>query len=148
MKIQTQTKKKGLQVDRILMPEVVKVTFEPPDATPEDVLLHWKHKYWKEPIVQRLPAKLEGNSAFARVIAIIRGKSLTPEELEQGYDPVELIGRKSPVFVTTKPGAGGKPVPAIGPVFDLKTLKADVAALEVQPAIEPRQGSSEADNSE
>jgi hypothetical protein len=148
MKIQPKKVKQGLPAEHIVLAALNKVTYDPAEGTPEDCLFHWHHPTWKEPIVQRLPAALEGDSPLARVIAIVRKKSLTLEELKEGYDPAELVGSKSPVFATTRPGPGGKLVPAIGQVFDLATLKADVAALEVQPAVELGQGSSEAATAE
>jgi len=148
MKIQPKKIKQGLPGDQILMAGLNKVTYEPVEGTPEDCLLHWHQPAWKQPIIQRLPAALEGNSALAKVIATVRGKALTPEEVNGGYDPAELVGSKAPVFATTRPGPGGKLVPAIGQVFDLETLKADVAALEGSPAGEVGEGSTEAATSE
>jgi hypothetical protein len=148
MKIQPKKVKQGLPADQIVMAALNKVTYEPVEGTPEDCLFHWRYRAWKEDIVQRLPAALEGNSPLAKVIAILRKKALTPEELKEGYDPAELIGSEAPVFATTRPGPGGKLVPDIGQVFDLATLKTDVAALEVQPAVELGQGSSKATTSE
>lgn len=144
MKIQPRKVKQGLPRDQIVMAEIVKVTYEPAEGTPQDCLLHWRCPAWKNPIIQRLPAALEGNSPLAKVIATVRKKALTPEELEKGYDPAELIGSKSPVFATTRPGPGGKLVSDIGEVFDLAMLKSDVAALEVQPPAKSGQPSSEA----
>jgi hypothetical protein len=148
MKIQPKKVKQGLPADQIVMAEIIKLSYEPVEGTPVDCLLHWRNPAWKEPIVQRLPAALEGHSPLAKVVATVRKKALTPEELEEGYDPAELIGSKAPVFATTRPGPGGKLVSAIGQVFDLETLKTDVAALEDQPAVELGQGSSEAATSE
>jgi hypothetical protein len=146
--LQPKKVKQGLPADHIVMAEIIKVTYDPAEGTPEDCLLHWRYPACKEPILQRLPAALEGDSPFAKVIATVRKKALTPEELKEGFDPAELIGSEAPVFATTRPGPGGKLVPAIGQVFDLATLHANVAALEVQPAVELGQGSSEAATSE
>ena len=148
MRIPPKKVKQGLPADQIVMAALNKVTYDPAEGTPEYCLFHWRYRAWKEDIVQRLPAALEGNSPLAKVIAILRKKALTPEELKEGYDPAELIGSETPVFATTRPGPGGKLVPYIGQVFDLATLKTDVAALEVQPAVALGQGSSEAATSQ
>jgi hypothetical protein len=158
MIIQTKKAKQGLPIGHIVMGRIVKVTTDPVDGVPEDCLLHWQQPTWKTPIIQRLPASLEGNSPLARVVAIIRHKALTPEEVQAGYDTEELVGGEAPIFLTTKAGAGGKLAPAIGEVHDLATIKADVAALPdptqaVQPpaqapAVELNQSPSEATASE
>jgi hypothetical protein len=130
MKIQTKKAKRGLSVDQILMLEITKFTYKPPEGAPEECFAHFTHPSFKEPALMALTATVENDSPMARFISTVRAKALTPDEIEHGYDPSELVGRKVPGFVTIKKGSGGKLVPVVGPVFDLKTLKENVAALE------------------
>jgi hypothetical protein len=129
MKIKSKSKK-CLASETVAMAEITDVKFLPDENKPEKCVLSFKIPNHAETLSKEYPPNLDENSPLRRDVQSVLGRTLTTEELEDGYDPKDLAQKKVPVVVMHKAGAGGKLQPVIGPIFSVKKIKEAVAALE------------------
>jgi hypothetical protein len=130
MKIPVETKKPKMPAESIVMGQIAEVAWELEKEAPVKCGLKFKVPGSDELLEKTYAASMEDKSMLRKDVQTIIGRQFESDQEASDFELDSLKDRKIPVILMHRPGAGGKPTPAIGPIFSVNKLKDAVAALQ------------------